>query len=117
MNIPEYVEMVFAMPFYEFYYPDTWNGNKLSKNPFELTELKQIMGINLDTDFLYKLYEEMEYKEGDIYLFYKDNSKEIFIYFDLLKDEFDQMAMVNFGVRVKTESKKEIKEILKKTVF
>jgi hypothetical protein len=117
MNIPEYVEMEFAMPFYEFYFPDTWNDNKLSKKPFELIELAQKLDIVLDTDFLYRMYEETEYKNGDIYFFYQNNNKEIFIYFDLLKDEFDQMAMVNFGVRVETQAKGEIKEILKKLYF
>lgn len=117
MNIPDYVELEFAMPFYEMYFPDTWNDNKLSKNPFELIELSQKLNIILDTDFLYDSYEVTDYKSGDIYLFYQNNNKEIFLYFDLLKDEYDQMAMVNFGVRVKTENKREIKEILKKLYF
>jgi hypothetical protein len=56
MKIPEYIEMSFAMPFYEFYYPDTWNNNNLAKNPYELIELTQKLNINLDPDFLFTTY-------------------------------------------------------------
>ena len=111
------MEMEFAMPFYELYFPDTWNDNNLSKNPFELIELSQMLNINIDTDFLFKIYDETEFKKGDVYIFYQNDNIEIFIYFDLLKDEFDQMAMINFGVRVKTEIKYQVKEILKKLYF
>ena len=117
MNIPEYVEMKFSMPFYEFYFPDVWNENNLPKNPFEIINLCQKLDIILDTDFLYKEYDNTTIKEGNIYLFYSNNNEETFIYFDLLKDEFDQMVMVHFGVRVKTEIEKEVKEILKQLYF
>jgi hypothetical protein len=38
MIIPEFVELEFCMPFYEMYYPDFWNDNKLPKNPFDWQE-------------------------------------------------------------------------------
>jgi hypothetical protein len=117
MNIPEYVEMEFAMPFYEFYFEDTWNDKALPKNPFELKALSQKLNIILDCDFLFSEYEDTKIKAGDIYIFYQNNNKEIFMYFDLLKDEYDQMAMVTFGVRVKMENKREIKDILKQLYF
>ena len=109
--------MEFAMPFYELYFPDTWNDNNLEKNPFELIELSQELNIKLDIDFLFKTYEDTEYKKGDIYVFYQNNNKEIFIYFDLLKDEFDQMAMITFAVRIKTDIKNQVKDILMKFYF
>jgi hypothetical protein len=31
MTIAEYVELEFMMTFYEMYFPDTWNDNKLPK--------------------------------------------------------------------------------------
>jgi hypothetical protein len=34
MRIPEYVELEFMMQFYEMYFPDNWNDNKLPKNSF-----------------------------------------------------------------------------------
>ncbi len=117
MTIPEYVELEFMMPFYEMYFPDTWNDNKLPKNPFELIELCDYLNIKLDTDFLYDEYELTDYKKGDIYIFYPFDRKDIFIYFDLLKDEYDQMAMVLLGVRLKTVDKINIKDILKKLYF
>ena len=117
MNIPEYVEMVFSMPFYEFYFPDTWNDHNLPKNPLELVELCQMLDIYLDTEFLYQHYDVTAPKEGDIYFFYQNNNQEIVIYFDLHKDEFDQMAMVKFGVRVKSAIKNDVKEILDRLYF
>jgi hypothetical protein len=45
MPIPEYVELEFMMPFYEMYFPDTWNDNNLPKNPFELMELCEALNI------------------------------------------------------------------------
>ena len=80
------------MPFYEMYFPDTWNDNNLPRNPFELVELCDHLNIKVNTDFLYTEYETTEYKKGDIYIFYPSDRKDIFIYFDLLKDEHDQMA-------------------------
>jgi hypothetical protein len=113
----EYVELEFSMPFYEMYFPDTWNDSNLPKNPFELTELCDSMSIILDTDFLYKEYEATKYKKGDIYIFYPDNNSNIFIYFDLYKDQYDQMAMIVLGVRIKTVNKSIIKPILEKLYF
>lgn len=117
MTIPEYVELQFMLPFYEMYFPDTWNDNNLKRNPFELLELCKCLNIKLDTDFLYNEYESTENKKGNIYIFYSNNNKNFFIYFDFLKDEYDQMAMVLLGVRVKTIDKKRIKDILKKLYF
>jgi hypothetical protein len=114
---PEYVELEFSMPFYEMYFSDTWNDGNLPKNPFELTELCDSMGIILDTDILYKEYEAAKYKEGDIYIFYLNNNKDIFIYFDLYKDQYDQMAMIVLGVRIKTVNKSIVKPILEKLYF
>ena len=117
MTIPEYVELKFMMPFHEMYFADTWNDNELPKNPFELIELSDYLNIKLDTDFLYNEYELTNYKKGDIYIFYPSDRKDIFIYFDLFKDEYDQMAMILLGVRLKTVNKKNIKDILKKLYF
>jgi hypothetical protein len=117
MKIPDYGEMEFEIPFYEFYFEDIWNDKNQSKNPHELIELSKQLNITLNTDFLYQQYESTAIQKGDIYIFFENNNKEIFIYFDLLKDEYDQMAMVTFGVRIKTETKREIKEILKKLYF
>jgi hypothetical protein len=117
MNIPEYIEMEFAIPFYEFYFDANWGENNIPKNPVELIALSQKLNIILDCDYLFSTYEETNIKEGDIYIFYQNNNKEIFMYFDLLKDEYDQMAMVTFGVRVKMEDKREVKDILKQLYF
>jgi hypothetical protein len=117
MTKPEYVELEFAMPFYEMYFPDTWNDNKLPKNPFELIELCEKLMIKLDTGFLYEEYEKTEYKKGDIYIFYATSDRDIFLYFDLLKDEYDQMAMVVIGVRIKTIDRETVREVLEKFYF
>lgn len=117
MTKPEFVELEFALPFYEMYHPDTWNDKNLPRNPFELQELCEKLKIKLDTDFLYDAYENTEYKKGDIYIFYADATRDIFLYFDLLKDEYDQMAMVLIGVRVKTAEKEAVREILEKLYF
>jgi hypothetical protein len=113
----EYVELKFMMPFYEMYFPDTWNDNQLARNPFELKELSEYLAINLDTDFLYSEYEKTIYTGGDIYIFYPKENKNLFLYFDLLKDKYDQMAMIWIGVRIKIEDKKAVRDILEKLYF
>jgi hypothetical protein len=114
---PEYVELEFAMPFYEMYFPDTWNDNKLAQNPFELIELSAQLNIEIDTEFLFNEYERTQNQKDDIYIFYPSDRKDIFIYFDLRKDKYDQMAMVVVGVRIKTVDKRAAKQILEKLYF
>jgi len=117
LELPEFVELEFALPFYEMYFPDTYNDNKLPKNPFELRKLAEELHIRLDTDFLFKTYEQTEYGKGDIFVFYSQQSKDTFIYFDLLKDEHDQMNMIVLGVRVPIADREKIREKLWELYF
>lgn len=117
MQKPKYVELSFSLPFYELYFPvDNWDEN-LPKTPTELVELCQAMTIKINTEFLFSEYEKTKINQGDIYIFYSNNTKENFIYFDFLKHQTDQMAMIQLGVRIKTEDKTAIKTILEKLYF
>lgn len=115
---PQFVEIEFSMPFYEMYFPDTWNDNNLVRNPFELIELGQYLNIIIDTNLLYDYYTSTPINKGDIYIFYKSlEDKNLFIYFDLFKDSIDQMAMIRFGVRIKKSDYENVKKILNKLYF
>jgi hypothetical protein len=117
MKKPEHVELSFSLPFYELYFPaDNWDEN-LPKTPIELLELCQEMEIKIDPEFLYTQFDTTKINQGDIYIFYSSNQQDSFIYFDFHKDPTDQMAMIQFGVRTKTENKKKIKTILEKLYF
>ena len=98
MMILNYRQRLFTTPFYEMYFLDTWNDNKLPGNPLELIELSAHLDIKIDTEFLYSEYERTDYMKGDNYIFYASDRKDIFIYFDLHRDKYDQMAMVLLDV-------------------
>lgn len=117
MNKPEYLEIEFAMPFYELFYPDLYNDNKLPKNPFELEELCELMGTSIDFDQLYCLYESYKDNEGEILIFHSNSTNERFIFIDLFKDMYDQMNMVKLGVRIKEQEKDLIRGVLEKLYF
>ena len=117
MKKPDYLEIEFAMPFYELYYPDLYNDNKLQKNPFELEELCQKLNTKIDFELLYKTYETTKDEEGEIMVYHSFETEERFIYIDLLKDKYDQMNMVTIAVRIKYSEKKSIKETLEKLYF
>ncbi len=117
MKKPEFVELSFSLPFYEIYFPaDNWDEN-LPKKPIELLELCEVMAIKIDPEFLYSEFETTKINHEGIYIFYPLDRKDIFIYFDFYKDPTDQMAMIQFGVRIKTENKTIIKTILEKLYF
>ncbi len=117
MKKPEHIELSFHLPFYEIYFPaDNWDVS-LPKKPTELIELCQEMAIKIDLEFLLLEYEATKTNQGDIYIFYPLNKKDSFIYFDFHKDPTDQMAMIQLGVRIKTEDKTTIKTILEKLYF
>ena len=117
MKKPDYVELSFSMPFYEMYYPvDNWDES-LPKKPTVLLELCQEMSIKIDLEFLFSEFEATKVNQGNIYIFYRSDKKESFIYFDFFKDLTDQMAMIQLGVRIKTVNKTAIKTILEKLYF
>lgn len=117
MEKPEFVEYSFVMPFYEMYFPDIWNESECPRNAFELNELCKELDIVLDTDFLFEEYEKIKPNSGDIFIFYSKYSKDIFLYFDLFNDVYDQTAMIKLGVRIPTKDSEEIKHILMKLYF
>lgn len=117
MQKPEYLEIEFAMPFYELYYPDLYNDNKLPKNPFELEELCNLMDTAIDFNKLYYLYESYKSNEGEILIFHSNSNNERFIFIDLFKDLHDQMNMVKLGVRIKELEKEQIRKVLEKLYF
>lgn len=102
------------MPFYEMYFPGEWGDDYSSADPALLRELSAALNVDLDPAHLYKLYDETKYREGDIYIFYSRNSKDVFLYFDLLKEETDQMAMIVLGARIFTKDMERIRKILMK---
>lgn len=117
MNKPDFLEIEFAMPFYELYYPDLYNDLKLPKNPFEMEELCLKLNTSIDFELLYKTYETARDEEGEIMVYHSDESDEVFIYIDLLKDKYDQMNMVTIGVRIREIEKESIRETLEKLYF
>jgi hypothetical protein len=117
MKKPEYVELSFHLPFYEIYFPADNFDESLPKKPTELLELCQEMEIKIDLDFLLLEFETTKTNQGDIYIFYASNKKDSFIYFDFHKGSTDQMAVIQLGVRIKTENKTDIKTILEKLYF
>lgn len=113
---PEYLEIEFAMPFYELYFPDLYNDNNLPKNPFELLELSNHLNTEVDFDLLFEAYEN-DSNEGEIFIFHDQDSDERFICLDLLKDEYDQMNMITIGVRIRQSDYLETRRILEKLYF
>ncbi|WP_282133851.1 hypothetical protein [Cellulophaga baltica] len=114
-NIPDFVEVEFAMPFYEMYYPLLDYDCEI--DPFELKELCNFLSIKLDTELLFNEYEKTKIEEGNIHIYFSEINKDIFIYFDLLKDKYDQMDMVIIGVRIKTDDLTKTREILHNLYF
>jgi hypothetical protein len=110
-NIPEFVEISFSIPFYDIYFEDeSWDESKFEKCPTELLAICKALDIYLDTNFLYDEYNKNLYVGGDIHIFYSKENAESFIYFDLQRDKFDQMAMVFVGIRFRVKDLTSIKE-------
>ena len=103
-NIQEFVEVEFALSFFDMYYPLLDEDCEI--HPIELIELCQFLSIKLNTEFLYKEYRNTKIDEGNIHIYFSNANPDIFIYFDLLKDKYDQMDMVVLGVRIKTSDLK-----------
>lgn len=117
MKKPGFVEVEFVMPIGEMYFPDCWNANNLPRNPFELSELSSALEIIFDPNFILDTYDKLPIERGDAYVFYSSRSKDIFLYFDLLKDKYDQMTMIQLGVRIPTERLPEIRPLIEKLYF
>jgi hypothetical protein len=110
-KIPEFVEVSFSMPFYDIYFEDeSWDESKFEKCPTELLAICKALDIHIDTNLLYEEYNKNLYVGGDIHIFYSKENAESFIYFDLLRDKFDQMAMVFIGIRFQVSDLTSIKE-------
>lgn len=117
MKKPEFVELSFALPFYEIYFSDYWNDNSSPTIPLELLELCDCTNVELNTQFLYDEYVKLQDGQRDIFIFYSKSSKDIFLYIDLFKEDTDQVGMIIIEVRVKTIDKERIKRILEKLYF
>jgi hypothetical protein len=114
-NIPEFVEVEFAMPFYEMYYPVL--DYDCDIDPFELNELCDFLSIKINTQLVFNEYEKTKIEEGDINIYFSHLNKNIFLYLDLLKDKYDQMDMIVIGVRIKTIDLEKVRSILHKLYF
>src|SRR4051812_10871921 len=117
MNVPEFVELEFYMPFYELFSSDQNNDNPIVKQAFELEELCNKLSIAIDANILYETYKQTDYVNGDVFVFYSKGNKNTFIYLDLLKDEYDQMNMILIGVRIPMTIMADIKLIMMKLYF
>jgi hypothetical protein len=115
-DIPAYVEISFKMPFYDLYYEGEWD-EQIPKQPHELLALCNWLQIELNTDLLYETYSPAKIGQGDIYILKSPLSEGSFLYFDLLKDPYDQMAMVSIGLRVPTLDLDKIRLILRPLYF
>jgi hypothetical protein len=110
-KIPAFVEVSFSMPFYDIYFEDeSWDESKFKKCPTELLAICKALDIHIDTNFLYDEYNKNLYVGGDIHIFYSKENADMFIYFDLQRDKFDQMAMVFIGIRFRVKDLASIKE-------
>ncbi len=110
-NTPEYIEISFQMPFYDLYFEDeNWDESKVEKQPNELIEICKLLDIQIDTNFLYDEYNKNLYTGGDIHVFHSIKYAGTFIYFDLIRDKTDQMAMVFIGFRFLLKAIAPIKE-------
>lgn len=114
-KLAEFVEIEFAMPFYEIYYPTL--DYDCAKAPLELKELCEFLSIKIDTKSLFTEYEDTKIEEGNIHFYFSNSDNNIFLFFDLHKDKYDQMEMIIIGARIKTINLKKAKEILHKLYF
>lgn len=100
MEIPEFVEIEFSIPFFDIYFNEEWDALNFPKNPVELKNICQAIDICLETNYLYEEYCKTPIQKGDLYFFFSKNSKDVFLFFDLFKPADDQMAMKRLGMRI-----------------
>lgn len=112
MQPPEFVELSFSLPFYELYFTDIWEDNPDKRNPHELIEISKALDIQIDMNNLFEIYDNEKIGTGDIWFAFSQNSKEVFLFFDLFKDPIDQMAMIRFGIRILQKDYVKMKELL-----
>ena len=117
MMIPEFVEISFLMPFFELYYPaDDWENETL-KNTDDFMSLCNTMNVKIDVEKLKDIFLETKSGQGDIYVYYAKNTKDVFMTFDFAKDPTDQMATYVLGYRIKYENLEEIKKLIQPIYF
>ncbi|WP_157261710.1 hypothetical protein [Paenibacillus sp. A3] len=65
----------------------------------EISEIKSLMGIQFDDDFLVSKYDSYGIGRGDVLVFKAERESPEFMLFDLYHSFTDQQFMVLFGVR------------------
>ena len=117
MFTPEFVEISFLMPFFELYYPaDDWENETL-KNTDDFMALCNAMNVKIDVEKLKDTFLETKSRQGDIYVYFAKNTKDVFMTFDFAKDPTDQMATYVLGYRIKYENLEEIKKLIQPIYF
>jgi CRISPR/Cas system CMR subunit Cmr6 (Cas7 group RAMP superfamily) len=116
MEVPEFVEIEFSMPFYEIYFETGSDLDNQEPNPIIFLQIAKYLSINFDADFLYNKYVFTQINQGDIYIYLAKNEN-IFLFFDLYKPADDQMAMIRIGFRIRSEDLTIIKEKLMEIYF
>jgi hypothetical protein len=116
MEIPEFVEIEFSLPFYEIYFETGSDLDNQEPNPIIFLQIAKYLSINFDADFLYNKYVFTQINQGDIYI-YLAKDENIFLFFDLYKPADDQMTMIRIGFRIRSEDLTIIKEKLMEIYF
>jgi CRISPR/Cas system CMR subunit Cmr6 (Cas7 group RAMP superfamily) len=116
MEVPEFVEIEFSMPFYEIYFETGSDLDNQEPNPIIFLQIAKYLSINFDAYFLYNKYVFTQINQGDIYIYLAKNEN-IFLFLDLYKPADDQMAMIRIGFRIRSEDLTIIKEKLMEIYF
>ncbi len=117
LNIPEFVEISFLMPFLELYYPvDDW-GNEAEKSTDNFMALCNAVGVKMDAEKLKEIFLNRREAGGDIYVYYAKGTKDVFMTFDLAVDPTDQMGTFVLGMRIKYQDLEAIKKFIHPIYF
>lgn len=78
----------------------------------EFEELCNILGINLNSEWLEKKYASIIPGRGNSVVFYSQDKKS-FIYIDMYQSPTDQHDMIEFGIRVSQNTEKSAYDLFK----
>ncbi|MFN5416203.1 MAG: hypothetical protein ACK5B9_04040 [Flavobacteriia bacterium] len=94
-TIYEYVEFSFCLPINDLFY-EKWDDDFLKADGKEIFFVSNTLGIILDKEKIENNYWE---ETNNVEVFHSSQDIETFIYFDLIRDSYDQCDMVFLGVR------------------
>lgn len=107
-KMKNYVEFSFCLPINDLFY-EKWDDIQPKPDGREIKQINSILNTNIDIAYIEQNYWD---ETNNVEVYHSVDDREVFIYFDLIRDIYDQCDMIYLGIRCNIEKEIEIRDIL-----